>query len=130
MPRPNLGDRIKMVGTMPEDPDPIAVGDEGTVDYVSHEFGQYGVAWDSGRSLMVLANDPFVILRTNARRHAVVRGQHDRLESIRRYLPSNYVADSDGADVYIHGVDRAGWTLDGYVIPRLASGLYRAEEMS
>jgi hypothetical protein len=62
-------------------------------------------------------------------RHAVIRGGHDKLETVRRYLPSNYEADSDGADIFIHGTDNAGWTLDGYVIPRLASGLYFAEEI-
>lgn len=62
-------------------------------------------------------------------RHAVIKGQVDRLEAIRRYLPSNYTADSDGGNVFIHGEDSAGWTLDGYVIPRLASGLYFAREI-
>jgi hypothetical protein len=62
-------------------------------------------------------------------RHAVINGQVDRLETIRRYLPSNYFADSDGGSVFIHGVDSAGWTLDDYVIPRLASGMYYAREI-
>jgi hypothetical protein len=30
----------------------------------------------------------------------------------------------------IEGEDNAGWTLDGYVIPRLASGLIFAKEVS
>ena len=71
------------------------------------------------------------------------------LESIQRYLPANYIARSDvwtaqdvedaGAYVpgntshvsviVIEGIDEAGWTLDGYVIPRLASGLYSAVEV-
>jgi hypothetical protein len=62
-------------------------------------------------------------------RHAVIKGQADRLEAIRRYMPSNYEADSDGGDVFIHGVDVVGWTLHEYVIPRLASGLYFAREI-
>jgi hypothetical protein len=62
-------------------------------------------------------------------RHAVLRGQHDKLLVIRAYLPSNYGADSDGKDVYLHGIDVAGWTLDGYVLPRLASGLYFGREV-
>lgn len=66
-----------------------------------------------------------------ADRHAVIRGYgHDRLETVRRYLPSNYLADSDGGNVWIHGFDSAGWTLDGYVIPRLASGLHFAREVN
>lgn len=69
-------------------------------------------------------------IRCRPTRHAVIRGLgHDKLATIRRYLPSNYTADSDGGDIYLHGVDSAGWSLDGYVIPRLASGLYRAEEI-
>lgn len=65
-----------------------------------------------------------------ADRHAVLRGRHNDLYSIRRYLPGNYVADSDGRDVYLHGFDRMGWTLDGYVLPRLASGMYYGEEIT
>jgi hypothetical protein len=52
------------------------------------------------------------------------------------YLPSNYrIVDSDvGADAagdttVIEGRDDAGWTLDGYVLPRLASGLIFGEEI-
>jgi len=64
------------------------------------------------------------------KRHAVIRGYgHDKLETVRRYLPSNYEADSDGGNVWIHGVDRLGWTLDDYVLPRLASGLHFAKEV-
>jgi hypothetical protein len=62
-------------------------------------------------------------------RHAVVRGRAADVDAIRRYLPSNYTADHDGGSVWIHGVDSAGWTLDSYVIPRLASGMYRAQEI-
>ena len=53
------------------------------------------------------------------------------------YLPDNYEVGwiqpvegkADMYDVQIKGTDVAGWTLDGYVIPRLASGLYFAEEV-
>ncbi|HWE82636.1 MAG TPA: hypothetical protein VG265_13385 [Gaiellaceae bacterium] len=46
------------------------------------------------------------------------------------YLPGNYaiVAGLDG-DYVIAGVDSHGWTLDDYVIPRLASGLIWAREI-
>ena len=64
-----------------------------------------------------------------ADRHAILRGRHNDLYSIRRYLPSNYMADSDGVDVYVHGFDSMGWTLDAYVLPRLASGMYYGEEI-
>ncbi len=63
-------------------------------------------------------------------RYAVIRGRADKLEAIRRYLPSNYSAEATGDDVWITGTDNRGWTLDGYVIPRLASGWYRAEEVT
>ena len=52
------------------------------------------------------------------------------------YLPDNYaIVGGDlgepGKPVYlIAGLDRAGWTLDDYVIPRLASGLIFATEVS
>lgn len=44
------------------------------------------------------------------------------------YLPSNYriVAKGDEA-VLVAGTDDHGWTADGYVLPRLGSGLIRAE---
>jgi len=63
-------------------------------------------------------------------RFAVVENHAEKIDTIRRYLPSNYRADVDGEHVWISGYDSAGWTLDGYVIPRLASGLYRAEEVT
>jgi len=53
-----------------------------------------------------------------------------------RYLPGNYelaaeVHDADGEPfALVRGEDCAGWTLDGYVIPRLASGLIWAHEIS
>lgn len=67
---------------------------------------------------------------TPAKRYAVIRGHgRDKLDTIRRYMPSNFTADCDGGDIWISGTDSAGWTLDGYVIPRLASGLYFAKEV-
>ena len=50
-------------------------------------------------------------------------------ERVAAYLPANYkVVDADitgrtGDTIIIQGTDNAGWTLDGYVLPRLASGL-------
>lgn len=50
-------------------------------------------------------------------------------QAVARYLPSNYrVVSTTDTTVTIEGEDRAGWTLDGYVIPRLASGMYRCQE--
>jgi hypothetical protein len=52
-------------------------------------------------------------------------------ETVARYLPSNYAIVAQGNGwLYIEGEDDHGWTLDEYVIPRLASGLIFAEEIS
>lgn len=51
------------------------------------------------------------------------------------YLPGNYsviftfLNDSGNESCVIAGKDNAGWTLDDYVIPRLASGLYHCQEI-
>ena len=63
-----------------------------------------------------------------------------RLNLVKNYLPANYTAtlvedpaaaptELDADYILIEGYDRAGWTLDGYVIPRLASGLIVAKEV-
>ncbi len=61
-----------------------------------------------------------------------VYAQSNILKTVRRFLPSNYSADlwqrPNGAVILIHGEDVAGWTLDGYVIPRLESGMLYARE--
>jgi hypothetical protein len=74
--------------------------------------------------------DDQIVKRLGKARTALIKGQADRIDAIKRYMPSNYFAEVDGDTVVIHGYDNAGWTLDGYVIPRLASGLYRAEEVT
>ena len=51
------------------------------------------------------------------------------LKTIQDYLPSNYKAVVCGDTVLIYGRDDHGWTMDGYVIPRLASGLIIATEI-
>lgn len=65
-------------------------------------------------------------------RCAIVRGRG--LDQVPSYLPSNYRITQTGIDeqgeyVLIEGTDHAGWTLGGYVQPRLASGLYSCEEL-
>ena len=50
--------------------------------------------------------------------------------TVRAYLPSNYSARMDGDAILIAGRDDHGWTLSGYVIPRLASGLIVATELT
>jgi hypothetical protein len=68
-------------------------------------------------------------------RFAVVQNARDA-KQLWNYLPENYrVVGSDfgdtGKPVYlIAGEDHAGWTMDDYVIPRLASGLIWATEIT
>lgn len=66
-------------------------------------------------------------------RKAIIRSTdvHEDIGRVHTYLPANYgvrVINADTLEVY--GVDVAGWTLDEYVIPRLASGLIFAEEVT
>ena len=61
-----VGLRVRMVGVMPGDPDPVTVGDTGTITEIfsaGMELEQYAVDWDSGRRLMLLPGDPFEIIR-------------------------------------------------------------------
>lgn len=62
---PKIGDRIELVN-MPDDPDPIPSGTQGTVNYVGKfpgEGQQIGVKWDNGRTLMVIVGvDEFRLL--------------------------------------------------------------------
>jgi len=60
-------------------------------------------------------------------RRAIVTGGADSLEQVQRYMPDNYTAR---VVIIIEGEDDHGWTLDDYVIPRLASGLIWAEELN
>lgn len=60
----------------------------------------------------------------------VTKRGHVLPEEVTNYLPSNYVAMDSPEGVLIVGYDRAAWTLDGYVIPRLASGLIFAQEVT
>ena len=62
-------------------------------------------------------------------RRAIVTDDRTTLETVGRYLPSNYEARKVESVITIEGRDLAGWTLDGYVIPRLASGLIPAMEV-
>jgi hypothetical protein len=71
-------------------------------------------------------------------RYAIVRNARSRREA-EAYLPDNYRViyshiDPDKRrtireEFVIEGKDVAGWTLDGYVIPRYASGLIQCEEI-
>jgi hypothetical protein len=54
---------------------------------------------------------------------------------VREYLPGNYevvgwLSTEGEFTTLVAGYDNAGWTLDDYVIPRLASGLHTAVEIT
>lgn len=78
----------------------------------------------------------YVELDPEGTRYASVTGARSS-EEVAAYLPGNYEVCGhrfpDGPAgkivVLIRGLDSAGWTLDDYVIPRLASGLMWATEM-
>lgn len=74
-----------------------------------------------------MTNENWTEGTTNVRT-AVVRGARD-VEQVQRYMPANYEASAVDGMIVIIGVDVAGWTLDDYVIPRLASGLIFAKEI-
>lgn len=68
-------------------------------------------------------------------RTALVVGGGITPERVANYLPSNYsVLDHDcvgrdGDTVVIGGRDAAGWTLEAYITPRLATGqMYVCED--
>jgi len=48
-------------------------------------------------------------------------------KEVESYLPSNFRVDATVQSwIIVKGFDYAGWTAEGYVIPRLASGMIRA----
>jgi hypothetical protein len=46
-------------------------------------------------------------------------------KQVAAYMPANYTVIDRGAgeNALVVGIDRAGWTMAGYIIPRLGSGL-------
>lgn len=78
-------------------------------------------------------------------RFAIVKSSHptERLAAkVEAYLPAGYSvlacedeeqepgAELRQGEVLIGGRDEAGWTMDDYVLPRLASGLYIGREVT
>ena len=64
-------------------------------------------------------------------RRAIVQRSNGRPQpsEVDAYMPANYAVKKwDHDRIVIEGQDNAGWTLDDYVIPRLASGLIYAKE--
>lgn len=60
-----VGDRVRITGTMPDDPDPLPIGAVGTVLRVLHSAQQADVDWDNGRTLLLLLDvDPYEVIAT------------------------------------------------------------------
>jgi hypothetical protein len=61
-----IGDRVRVTGVMQDEPDPIPVGTEGTVNWIGQWVNEYteqiGVKWDDGRRLILLSCDPYTIV--------------------------------------------------------------------
>ena len=56
-----------------------------------------------------------------------VTKQGTSADEVAKYLPSNYRVDAVVKTwILVKGNDNAGWTAEGYVIPRLASGRIQA----
>lgn len=64
--RIEIGTRLKITGRMYDNPNPLPVGTEGTVDWlgqwVNEWTQQIGVTWNNGRRLMLLPHDPFELI--------------------------------------------------------------------
>ena len=62
-------------------------------------------------------------------RYAIIATPDAR--KVAAYLPDNYavVGYVNEREVLVSGEDSHGWTLDAYVLPRLASGLYFGHEV-
>tara|TARA_R110002126_G_scaffold203064_3_gene350383 strand:- start:1790 stop:2053 length:264 start_codon:yes stop_codon:yes gene_type:complete len=58
--------------------------------------------------------------------------QTGKTKEVAQYLPKNFTVigrTPDNTGTIIVGVDDHGWSLDQYVIPRLASGMIHCEEV-
>lgn len=62
-------------------------------------------------------------------RIAKVVSKSSSFDTISTYLSANYRAFVADGVIHIVGHDVAGWTLDGFIIPRLGSGLHVVEEL-
>jgi hypothetical protein len=63
-----IGDRVRITGHM-DDPNPLPVGTEGTVDWIgqwtSDLTKQVGVKWENGSRLILLPHDPYEVIRVS-----------------------------------------------------------------
>jgi hypothetical protein len=80
-----------------------------------------------------------LVLAENDRpmRYALISANAGQTDQIAAYMPGNYavlgrtaIGASNTVQVLIGGRDESGWTLDGYVLPRLASGMYYGSEIA
>lgn len=69
-------------------------------------------------------------------RYALVSADASRGETLKSYMPGNFevlgrtpIQGTNTVQWLIGGRDSHGWTLDGYVLPRLASGMYYGVEI-
>lgn len=91
-----------------------------------------GLAGGEQADVMAEIEDYQVVRRQPLRRALVARSAigGPTGEVVASYLPANYkVAKVTETEVTVMGHDSHGWTLDDYVIPRLASGLISAKEV-
>jgi hypothetical protein len=56
-----IGKKVKVTGKIPDDPDPLKIGDTGNIRAVD-DGGTLHVNWLSGRSLGLLPGDPYEII--------------------------------------------------------------------
>lgn len=78
-----------------------------------------------------------IFLRAGRRRARVIEyeqcdGVYERNKLQTRVallLPTNYCLSEEDGALFIDGTDDRGWTLDGYVIPRMASALIAVREV-
>jgi len=113
-----LGVRYALVGRDSGDTEEDALEDAATI--VRDELVKAGVPVQRKRVAIVECGQVF--------------GHRTGLPTVQQYLPANFTACESSGTIHgdcieISGYDRAGWTLDGYVIPRLASGLIVAKEV-
>ena len=60
----------------------------------------------------------------------ITNTERSPIDTVQRYLPWNYHAIMTDGGIVIKGEDNAGWTMTDYVIPRLASGLHTAKQIT
>ncbi|MFE3444976.1 DUF4314 domain-containing protein [Nocardia sp. NPDC059180] len=91
---PRIGDRVRITGTMADEPAPLPIGATGTVTRLGP--GQIYVGWDNGRSLILLDTDPFQIIPT-ARAAGDVAGANPAEEMLARLRALRDAVDNENS---------------------------------